>query len=145
MMSSLYFWVLGKYSVVSFFPIFTAVCDTWLPNLFCHNIQCLLWHWIWTWGRTREPVLVDSSYLLHFTSFSGNALMARSSPALPQSYLLFWSSHSWSQKEIARSSFVVPGQTISSQLGKDCCNGDCGFCTGVKARDSCAAWKMIRR
>lgn len=89
--------------------------------------------------RENQRVSADGSYLLPFASCSGSALMARSSPAFQQSYLLFWSSHRVSQKEIAGSSFVVPGQTLSSQLGKDCCNGDCGFCTGVKARDSCAA------
>lgn len=63
--------------------------------------------------------MVAGPYLLPFSSSSGSATAVGSSPAFKQSYLLFWGSHSPSQKEIGSSPFVVLGQALNCQPGKD--------------------------
>lgn len=107
---------------------------------FCHHIQCSYWHWVMNLTQiSREPMLVAGPYLLPFLCSSVSAPVLRGPPAFKQNCVLFWSSHSPSLKNIASSSFAVLEQDLNSQSGKDCYSGDCGFCTGVKARDSCAA------
>lgn len=134
------FWGSVGLSLFYFFPVCTAHYDTCLHiHMFIVALGMNLT------PISREPMLVAGPYLLPFLCSSVSAPVLRGPHAFKQNCVLFWSSHSSSQKNIASSSFAVLEQALNSQSGKDCYSGDCGFCTGVKARDSCAAWKMIRR
>lgn len=106
-------------SLFYFFPVCTAHYDTCL-----HIHMFILAPGMNLTPISREPMLVAGPYLLPFLCSSVSAPVLRGPHAFKQNCVLFWSSHSSSQKNIASSSFAVLEQALNSQSGKDCYSGD---------------------